>query len=113
MPTTVDVAGDLIGAWTGTADTPFGELPLEVDVRGDQLVWVTIVGLAASDEHAHAAAGWVRGEVEFDDFGYGAVRMFVRLGLVDGRLEGFLYARMGLGEYAIPSVLTRPRPPAG
>jgi hypothetical protein len=112
MPTTVDVAGELVGAWTGTADTPFGKLPLEVDVRGGQLVSVAIMGLAASDEDADATAGWVRGEVQFDDFGFGAVRMFLRLGLVDGRLEGFLYARTGLGEFAIPSVLTRPRSPA-
>jgi CubicO group peptidase (beta-lactamase class C family) len=113
MPTTVDVAGEVAGAWMGTADTPFGDLPLEVEVRGGQSVSVTLMGLAASDEHADATAGWVRGEVLFDYPGVGAVRVFLKLGLVARRLEGFLYARTDLGEFAIPSVLTRRPSPTG
>jgi hypothetical protein len=64
--------------------------------------------MASADSSANVGLGWVRGEVGFELPGFGAITLFVRLGLVARRLEGLLYARTPFGEFAIPSLLVRP-----
>ncbi|MBV8951263.1 MAG: beta-lactamase family protein [Actinobacteria bacterium] len=108
LPHNVDTTADVGGAWVGTADTPFGPLPLGVEVdAGARRVTVDIMGMTEADTAADADGGWVRGEVPFDVPGVGPITVFVRLGVIGGRLEGLLYARTQFGEFGIPTTLSR------
>ena len=64
LPTAVDEHGDLTGAWEGPLDTPFGAIPLELDVQPGK------VAVAMMDRRrrcrAEARDRWVRASFEFD-----------------------------------------------
>jgi hypothetical protein len=104
LPTVVDEHGDLTGAWEGTFDTPFGAIPLELDVQPGKVA-VGVMGTDGVDTDAETRDGWVRARFEFDLAGFGPIVLFVRLGLVAGRLEGMLYARYEGGELSLSAVL--------
>jgi CubicO group peptidase (beta-lactamase class C family) len=103
VPNSVDEHGTLTGAWTGTMDTPIGPVPVELRVDSPTMITVTTMGttdLAMSD--ATATAGRVTGRFDLQIPDIGALTVFVRVGLVQGQLEGMAYVTMIFGEYAIP-----------
>ncbi len=107
VPTGVDESGNLPGVWAGTMQTPVGPVPFELHVD-PTAVTVTTMGaadLAMSD--ATATAGWVTGRFDLQIPDFGALTVFVRLGLVHGQLDGMAYVTMVFGEYAIPLRLER------
>lgn len=111
LPTEVDEHGDLDGSWTGTIDTPVGVIPIDltVDVQ-DGSARVDVMGTVAVDTDAEARAGWLRARFELDVVGFGAITLFARLGLAEGRLRGVLYARNPSGEIVMAAVLGRTAP---
>jgi hypothetical protein len=104
LPTAVDERGDLTGAWAGTLDTPFGAIPLALDVELGKVA-VGVMGNDDVDSDAETRDGWIRARFEFDLAGFGPIVLFARLGRVAGRLEGLLYARYEGGELSLPAVL--------
>jgi CubicO group peptidase (beta-lactamase class C family) len=106
LPTTVDEAGDLTGAWVGTVETPVGPVPIRFDVASAG-VTAALMDATGTDADAEAVAGWIRAQFGFDIAGFGFIEMHARLGLTSDGLEGLLYARHPTGELAMPAVLTR------
>jgi CubicO group peptidase (beta-lactamase class C family) len=104
LPADVETGGTLTGRWTGTTDTPFGAIPLELDLGADQVA-VAIMGTGGTDDHAEVRDGWIRAQFAFDLVGFGPIVLFMRLGRVEGRLEGLLWARYEGGEVTLPTVL--------
>jgi hypothetical protein len=104
LPTAVDERGALTGGWEGMLDTPFGAIPLELDVQLGKVA-VAVMGNDGVDTDAETRDGWIRARFEFDLAGFGPIILFVRLGLTAGRLEGLLYARYEGGELSLPAVL--------
>jgi len=103
VPTDVDRRETVTGVWTGTMDTPVGPVPVALHVEGSTSVTVTTMGatdLAMRD--ATATAGWVTGRFDLQIPDIGALTVFVRVGLIQGQLEGMAYVTMIFGEYAIP-----------
>jgi hypothetical protein len=107
LPTVVDERGELTGTWAGTLDTPFGAIPLELDVQLGKVA-LGVMGSDGLDTDAETRDGWIRARFELDLAGFGPIVLFVRLGLVAGRLEGMLYVRHEGGEASLPAVLESP-----
>ena len=104
LPVEVETGGTLTGRWAGTTDTPFGAIPLELDLDANQVA-VAIMGTGGTDDHAEVSDGWIRAQFAFDLVGFGPIVLFMRLGRVAGRLEGLLWARYEAGEVTLPTVL--------
>jgi hypothetical protein len=108
LPAEGDETGELRGAWAGTTDTPFGAIPLELEVDTAQhCVTITVMGSAGADPEAETLRGWIRAQFDLDIFGFGPLTAFARLGLVDDRFQGLLYIRTDDGEFSFPTLLSR------
>jgi CubicO group peptidase (beta-lactamase class C family) len=114
LPIAVDHDADLSGAWAGTTHTPLGPVPLELVVHSASEATVTTMGaVEAALTDVAAGAGWVTGHFDLDVEGIGRLRVFLRLGLADRRLQGMTYARSDIGEFAMPTELEQPKPSVG
>jgi hypothetical protein len=114
LPIAVDHDADLSGAWAGTTHTPLGPVPLELVVHSASEATVTTMGaVEAALTDVAAGAGWVTGHFDLDVEGIGRLRVFLRLGLADRRLQGMTYARSDIGEFAMPTELEQPKASVG
>jgi CubicO group peptidase (beta-lactamase class C family) len=107
VPDVVEQNVDMTGAWTGTVVTPLGELPLTLQITADGPLALTVAGIVVDARAGHAVDGRVNASFGLDAPGLGTWTLHTRLGVVDGSLVGLTYARGDVGEFAIPTVLTR------
>lgn len=107
LPKIVNEDGDANGNWSGTADTPYGIMPIELSVTpaaaAVTIPWFSSERLPLSD--AELSSGWLTGWFNIEVPGIGTFTISLRLGLTNGRLQGILHARSDLGQFPIPTAL--------
>jgi CubicO group peptidase (beta-lactamase class C family) len=103
----VDEGADLLGAWSGTAASPLGSVPIELAVGP---AGATVSALSAHEAPLQAfsmSSGRLAGQFDVALPNLGDFRVFLRLAAVGGRLSGTAYAQGAFGEVAMPTELER------
>lgn len=104
----VDEDADLIGRWSGTVVSPLGPLPTTIAITDSARA--TVTALSARDaavQEFSAALGRVGGHFDVTVPGFGDFRVFLRLTVSAGKLQGQAYARGSFAEFPMSTVLTR------
>jgi CubicO group peptidase (beta-lactamase class C family) len=106
-PGPVDEGADLAGAWSGTARSPLGPVPVSLVISGGSAVVSALSAHDAPLEELAIGRGRLTGHFDASVPGLGDFRVFLRLAAVDGKLAGKAYARGAVGEAPMPVELER------
>lgn len=99
---------DLVGTWRGTCSSLFGPMPLTLRIADAATATVTAPPAEdAAVQQFRVERGRVSGHFDMSIPAFGEFRVFLRLEARGGKLQGQAYARGGVGEYPMPTELTR------
>ncbi|MDP2674575.1 MAG: serine hydrolase domain-containing protein [Dehalococcoidia bacterium] len=104
----VDEEGDPVGCWHGTCSSLLGPMPLTLRIGDVGTATVTAPTVQdAAVQQFRVDRGSVSGHFDISLRGFGEFRVFLRLSARGGKLQGQAYARGAIGEYPMPTELTR------